>query len=221
MKRLLILIFLLSSLLFAGDLVVYNEDGTLTCNTDGIAYIASTQAYGEWEFDFNKNGVSYCTHIINNAIPLDDGYAVGVNSNNSVFVGKITAGSLVAFCMLSSTSYVANNTDYRIKITRSLDHHFTAYIQGGSFGESWTLVDASVSGNNPSTTHDTDYTTSSYFVADLDAGDKISKIHLTNGNLDVRDFTISTGAFSTSGTWFTETHIVIDNTSAGNIIIGN
>lgn len=57
---------------------------------------------------------------------------------------------------------------------------FAVFIKGGSFGDDWTLVDTTGgSGTNPVV--DATYTTSEYFVADLDAGDRLANLKITNG----------------------------------------
>ena len=72
--------------------------------------------------------------------------------------------------------YIAINTWYRIRITRSTSGVFTVYILGGNF-TNWTLVSTTGgSGTNPVT--DNTYTTSSYFVMDLDANDRVSGINI-------------------------------------------
>ncbi|NCP72303.1 hypothetical protein GW835_02840 [archaeon] len=54
---------------------------------------------------------------------------------------------------------------------------FAVFIKGGEFGDDWTLVDTTGgSGTNPVT--DSTYTTSNYFVADLDAGDRIANVKI-------------------------------------------
>ena len=54
------------------------------------------------------------------------------------------------------------------------------FIKGGSFGDDYQLVDVSGgSGSNPVT--DNTFTTSNFFVADLDTGDSIANIEIFDG----------------------------------------
>lgn len=207
MKRLIIALLLLTSLLWAGDIALYNEDGTLTCTTAGIAYIASTQAYGEWEFVINVDLGTEGFKFIASTTAGGDDYSLTI-ANGVLYLAKPGVANLFG----TAAGYISYDTDYKIKITRNetTDQYgtgakgtFYVYIQGGSFGESYQLIDVSGgSGTNPVT--DNAYTISNYFVLDLDTADKISNIHLTDGNLDVRDFTVSSGAYSTSGTYYEE-----------------
>jgi len=81
----------------------------------------------------------------------------------------------------TATSYISINAWYKIKVTRTTDGEFTVYIKGGDFGnDAWTLVDVTGgSGSNPCT--DGTYSESNYFVCDIDSGDRISNIKITNG----------------------------------------
>jgi len=176
------------------------NDLMLTCDTAGIAYIASTQAYGTWEFDVNKGAegntskIAFISSTVN-PYPNTNGYHLIFLNNEGFNLTRINDDSSYSDLFITDISYIDNNIWYRIKIERTGDGTFTVYIKGGDFGwDDWTTVVAD-SGSNPAT--DNVHTTSAYFVADLNAGDKIGVIHTTDGNLDVRDFTVSTGAFTT------------------------
>ena len=104
------------------------------------------------------------------------GYMIRIHADESISLRETFVGAL----MVTSTSYIENNTWYRMKITRTSDGEFTVYIRGGSFGDDdWTTVVAGGSGSNPAT--DTTTTTSEFIVLDVDAGDRISRLLLTDG----------------------------------------
>lgn len=169
----------------------------LVCDTAGIAYIASTQAYGEWTFDFSKSAASSFQLAF-----VDDNYGSAIDANGYRFYSSGTeflqlVHNGVAVKWGTAASYIVADTWYSVKIVRASGTGvFTSYIQGGSFGTSWVLIDVSGgSGTNPVT--ENTVTTSVYFVFDLDAGDKVRRIN-AGTHFDVRDFTISTGAYHTS-----------------------
>jgi len=57
---------------------------------------------------------------------------------------------------------------------------FAVFIKGGRFGDDYTLVDVTGgSGTNPVT--DATFSTSNYFVLDLDAGDRFTNLIITDG----------------------------------------
>ena len=163
----------------------------------GIAYINSDTAYGTWEFDFNKGGAGNDLQIgfINDNIEIGDYGEYRLDFNEDESIGFYKSGAAILFT--TAASYISINTDYRIKVTRSLAGVFTVYIKGGSFGwDDWTTVVAST-GTNPVT--DTTYTTSSYFVADLDNGDTISNLKIDGKRISLAKATQSTGTWTTTG----------------------
>lgn len=163
----------------------------LECVTAGVLSIPSKQAYGTWEFDWYKGGLSNVIDGIliaskpnSRSFATQNGYFLRIESNEAYFLYKTTNGSATAIAN-SSASYISNNTWYRVKIIRTLSGVFTVLIKGGSFTpttgyDGWTLVSTTGgSGTNPVT--DNTYTTSEYFVLDIDAGDRIANIKLTDG----------------------------------------
>ena len=82
--------------------------------------------------------------------------------------------------LYSGASYLDINTWYKIKWKRTKSGVFTLYIKGGSFGDTYQLIDTTGgSGQNP--VQDSTYTTSKYCVVDLDVGDKIILGTISNG----------------------------------------
>ena len=152
----------------------------IQCNVAGVMSIPSTQAYGEWYFDFYKgnmlNLIRIGTSCLLPVAPQDGtqtSYYIAVTSEERISLNKRIVGVLTALNQTIS-SYIANTTWYNIKITRSATGIFTTYIKGGVYGNIWTLISVS-SGTNPSAADNT-YTTSNYFVVDLDAGDRIANV---------------------------------------------
>jgi len=140
----------------------------------GTLALPSNQAYGTWEFDWykgtagNELGVSilhYNTSYVWNAY-----YGFIVRNNSSVQMLKI--GGILNNTILS---YIQNFTWYRVKITRTQVGLFNMYIKGGAFGNNWTAT--SLAG----VLTDNTYTTSNFFVIDLDAGDRFTNLVMTPG----------------------------------------
>ena len=162
---------------------------------DGIAYINQDKAYGTWEFDVNK-GTSHSFPTVG-IISDNVQDLVSTNGNNYHFLfnseERIYLRKGIFNLFKTGASYIAINTDYRIKITRSLAGVFTMYIKGGTFGwDDWTTVVAD-SGTNPVT--DNTYTTSNYFVADLDDTDTVSNLKIDGKRISL------SGAVQSTGTW--------------------
>ncbi len=161
----------------------------------GIAYINQDKAYGTFEFSVNKGAdgnLHYTEFIADSNDKSGDGYFFYVSNTEAVRLYRRDDGS-GTIIMSSADSYVTINTDYRIKITRSLAGVFTVYIKGGAFGwDDWTTVVAD-SGSNPVT--DNTYTTSNYLVADLDSGDTISNLKIDSKRISLA------GAVQSTGTW--------------------
>jgi hypothetical protein len=158
------------------------RDKYLNCDAEGSISFQSNQSYGTWEFNLYKGSGSTNVNInfISNAISVDDGYMISFNSNEAISLERITNGVSVSVLSVTANSYISINTWYRIKITRSLENIFYIYIKGGSFGNTYQLVDVSGgSGSNPST--NSVYTTSNYTLLDFDSSDKIGDIVYKKG----------------------------------------
>ena len=145
-----------------------------------IASIANTQAYGEYYFDFYKGADANTMEVafIASAVGIQmtyEGYLFRFfGTGESIRVTKSNIGS-VSVLFVTAASYWSNNTWYQVKITRSATGVFTTYTRGGALENAWVLVStAGGVGSNPTT--DNTYTNSSYFVVDLDAGDRIANV---------------------------------------------
>jgi len=149
---------------------------------DGVISTQSKSAYGTWEFEVYKGAdanVSRIQFIDDNKTGGDaGGYDFRLENNETIKLAKTG----VAVLFETAASYIQNNTWYKVRITRTLDGEFTVYIKSDEDNnfEDWTLVDPTGgSGTNPVT--DTAYTTSNYFVPDLDTGDRIKNIKISKG----------------------------------------
>lgn len=159
----------------------------LSCLTAGVISIPSKQAYGTWEWDWYKgaDGNILTTYIISSKSNTNtNGYLNHIWSNENFVVNRIDSG-IGTNLAYATASYVANNTWYRTKITRSTSGVFTMYIKGGSFVptegyDGWTLF-STLGGDGTNPVTDNTYTTSEYFVLDLNDGDRIANIKLTEG----------------------------------------
>lgn len=167
----------LSADVTSGTLKLPKNTHYLECVTAGTLAIPSKQAYGTWEFSWYK-GADGTQPVI--ALLSPNLYDFIVDSSEYLALRK--TGSRLFW---TTNSYISNNTWYRVKITRTTAGVFTLFIKGGAFiptegYNGWTLVSTSGGfGTNPVT--DTTYTSSNYFVLDLDASDRIADIKLTDG----------------------------------------
>jgi len=159
----------------------------LECVTSGIILVPSKQAYGSWEFDWYKalDANSFSIALNANKQTNVNANIVLIGTNEAIYFDRYSNGAYAARNIATAIPYILINTWYRIKITRSIAGVFTLLIKGGGFSptagyDGWTLVSvAGGSGTNPVT--DNTYTTSEYFVLDIDAGDRIANIKLTDG----------------------------------------
>ena len=162
----------------------------LRCVTAGIVAIPCKWVNGTIEFSWYKAALSNVTRISfidTDLIPNNiKAYIINIETDNSIRLVKTTVSNLI----ITTPNYITINTYYRIRITRTTSGIFSIYILGGNF-TSWTLVgdtnkdgvmnnqDAQWgSGSNP--VSDTTYNSSSYFVIDLDANDRVSDILIQN-----------------------------------------
>ena len=156
------------------------KNGTKYLRTDvaGIVAFPSTQAYGRWSFDLYKGADAnfpffQFTNDKNN-LSAYNGYGVAFASTEAFVFYK--NGSTT---FLTANSYIANNTWYHIDIERTTANVFSVYITGGAFTTKTLVSTVGGSGSNP--VLDNTYTTSKYFVLDLDAGDRITNIKMYKG----------------------------------------
>jgi hypothetical protein len=165
----------------------------LTCTTAGTIAIPSKVSHGCWEFDVSKSVGTYpkIIFISDKQSSFVGSYFLGIPKSNRIYF--VIDGAQVL--LDTGSSYIANNTWYRIKVARLKSegtfasivpsmtteyptNTFAIFIKGGSFGtDTWTLVDTTDgSGSNPVT--NSTYTTSNYFVADLDQNDRLANLRI-------------------------------------------
>jgi hypothetical protein len=157
--------------------------------TAGTIAIPSKTAYGTWEFDWYKgaDGNDLVCGFLADRIGGGNnfqGYFINPTSTEIFGLYKNNIGSNNGL-FYSAASYITINTWYRVKITRTPAGVFTVLIKGGAFTatagyDGWTLVSVTGgSGTNPVT--DTTYSSSNFFMVDLDASDRITNIIIRDG----------------------------------------
>ena len=154
--------------------------GTGICGTaDEISIVTGVKYLVQFDLKLNSGTLP--------SAKFDSAFAAGSASNTVTCVSgrnshiltatSTTTGVFEFFSTSTATDYeISGLTIRRIYPANT----FAVFIKGGSFGDDWTLVDTTGgSGSNPVT--DATYTTSEYLVADLDAGDRIANLKITNG----------------------------------------
>lgn len=160
----------------------------LKCTTAGIISIPCNQAYGSWEFDIYKVGITSFVAFINSSISnvsTGDNYNLRFRNDKPITLLRKDVAAIQG----SATNYYSMNTWYRVKITRNTNGSFTTYIKGGAFGSDYILVSVTGgTGTNPAT--DNTYTSSNFFVLDLGASDMIANIvcQQGEGSLDLNSY---------------------------------
>ena len=93
----------------------------LTCETSGTISTQSKFAYGCWEFDVNKgadiNNLIASFAIDSTSRSNDNGYDFVILADESLTLRSRTNGSSGAL-FVTDTSYIDNNTWYRLKVAR-------------------------------------------------------------------------------------------------------
>jgi hypothetical protein len=209
MKKILLLLLLISCLFLTagikasatgGQINAVEPDG-LECTSAGIAYIPSTDAYGEWSWEWYKgaDANNFGVGIISSANDeLLSGYSITFHDGESIRCYRYDGSGYDGTLFKSNASYLSINTWYKIKVVRTVGNVFTTYISGDSFGSGWTIADDSNSGSNPFT--DANFTTSSYFAISVDAGDQIRNVKINGELKHISEATVSSGAFTPTGT---------------------
>lgn len=161
----------------------------LECVTEGNLGIPCNQSYGTWEFDLYTTGTTqpFIHFTANNLNTYGGagftGYMMFFYSDGRIDLTRSNSGGSGSNLFRTATTGYVKNTWYRIKITRSTAGVFTVLMKGGALTptagyDGYTLI-TPASGTNPVT--DTTYTSSQYLVLELDAGDRIANIKLTQG----------------------------------------
>lgn len=153
--------------------------------TNGLTVIQSNQAHGTFEMDFYKSDAGTYVYALissneNKLSASQQSYSIGIDNQQRVFFGRANSNTFLNNILARTTAnYVAINTWYKFRITRTTTGVFTIYIKGGAFTD-WTLVSTTGgSGTNPVT--DNTYTKSNYLVVNLGTNDRITNIKLLDG----------------------------------------
>lgn len=155
------------------------SSGLVYLNLDSVDIFQTESAYGTWEFWLNKGADANVTDIMFCADEIGESTAVGQDAYGMRFSNLETVDLFKSIngapSTLFSTSagYVANNTWYGIKVTRTPNGEFEGWIRGGAYGNEYTpILLVGGSGSNPVT--DTATSLVKYIVLDLDTGDKVA-----------------------------------------------
>lgn len=145
----------------------------IECISAGIISRRSNSAYGTWEVIVNKvSASSSCRLFLTSNVytVFNTTYTLQVSATEQIrFLKRTNGGDSILFETVAS--YIAINTEYRFRITRSTAGVISVYIKGGVFSD-WQLVDPTGgSGTNPTT--DLTITDSVYAVYDCDTGDRL------------------------------------------------
>lgn len=150
----------------------------LECTTAGVISIPNNQVVGKFRFSVYKGGdnntlkVAFIQSAIADPLVSGSAYYVGLNQLEKIVLGK---NGTDLFRTNDAGGYVQNNIWYELELENLSNGQKTLKIRGGSFGSEYVLVSTTGgSGTNPVT--DNTYTSSNYFVLDLDPGDRIANI---------------------------------------------
>ena len=157
-----------------------DTDKYLECTSAGTVAFASDQVFGEWEFDCykaldaNRPDIQFISPKVDVWTEVT-GYGFLFDDAEGLYIEKYDGAGSAEVLLGTAASYITIEHWYRIKVTRTLDGVFTAYVKGGAYGiTDWVLLTAGL-GSNP-TAADLIYTTSEYFVLDFGVGDRIANI---------------------------------------------
>jgi hypothetical protein len=152
----------------------------IKCGTAGVLYEATDShftpqqaAYGVFELSFYKgadaNVIYWLPISSGQVIASSNGYCITVNGNESITFWSVMTGGAFASKFTTAIPYVAIQTWYSLRLTRTFAGLFKLWIRGGIY-TTWTLVGSAT---------DTTHSSSNYTVLDLDAGDMVSLGSLT------------------------------------------
>jgi hypothetical protein len=101
-----------------------------------------------------------------------NGYQLGINSNENVTLARITNGAVASTFISSGNDFITPNVQYLFWIYRRYDGLFKLYILGGVY-TSWTLIGSAT---------DLTHTISNYSVQEFDSGDILGFADQQNGH---------------------------------------
>jgi len=141
------------------------------CESPWTIWLQSKQAYWTWEFyiykwsDSNQLFVNFLQNKIASEIAWV-WYQFLVPNNESARIARTNWWTDNTF-LASAANFLANNTWYKIKVTRTLAWFWTLYVKWWVYND-WTIAWI------PTT--DSTYTTSNFICLDFDSWDRISDI---------------------------------------------
>jgi hypothetical protein len=159
------------------DTIDSQDVKAIECGASGGFQVQNVEMQGDpgddaldctWTFGVNKVAAStYTVNFVSDDLAGTNGYSFNISATEVISLTENGVGDLFT----SAAGYVLADTWYVVTITRSAAGEFTVYIDG-------TAVVAAT-GTNPVT--DNTVTESTYFVLDIDTGDKFSHSSV-NGN---------------------------------------
>jgi len=154
--------------------------------TVGTVFSGNEQAYGTFQADFylTASGQTLAWNFANTKLDgSGNGYRLTVSGTGGIYLARITAGGS-ATQAYSALGYIALNTKYQIRVTRSHIGVCSFYVRGGAY-TTWTLVSV-VGGGGANPITDNTHTTSLYqnITTSVANGGKISNMVVFEGVLD-------------------------------------
>ena len=161
-----------------------NNEKRIKCVGNGVIYQPMTQAYGTWEFDFNKASESGGSEVIfvgsvvgGRTASGQNGYSVLISATEELYLLKQTDGADAVVGVYTDPSYFTNDTWYRYKVTRTNSGSFYAYTSTDE-GLTWNLFEPGV-GSWPGV--ENTFTTSKYLCIKMNTDDEIKNFKFSRG----------------------------------------
>lgn len=143
----------------------------IECVVAGRIARPNTHAFGTWEFEVSKDDATTMkVAFLSTVAAATTGYEFRANASESLIVYELIADAVQQTHYSSNAGYIAADTRYRFRITRSIPGAFALYAKGGAF-TSWTLLANVAVGTNPFT--DTTYVDNSYTAFSFGADDRL------------------------------------------------
>jgi len=191
---------------------IAKDKSTKVCTSAGTTYVASTQAYGVWEFDVEKVDESAEVTIYISSDSYDilsaNNYRLRFDALERISFAIMTNGVAVTL-FRTSASYFDITDKYRVKVIRLIDGTFFVYIKYGEFGNDYVLVDtAGGLGSNPLV--DNTHTSSAFLISELKTNAKFGNLTKNLIPVAITDFTDGTGTFEIAGEFFDKDGNAVD-----------
>ena len=147
--------------------------------TKNISFDNNTKYLVEFNAKIN-NGVVPTVRLATSLLGTTISNIENVRDGKNSFIFETTQSD-IGVIQFANVNTVADYEISGLTIRRIYDPDtFAVFIKGGDFGDDWTIIDTTGgSGTNP--VKDSTYKTSNYFVADLDAGDRLANLKIYDG----------------------------------------